>query len=233
MRLCVIPARGGSKRIPRKNIKEFFGQPIISYSIKVAIASKCFDRVIVSTDDAEIAEVAKSFGADVPFMRSKQLSNDYVGTGSVTKHAIEWLESQGQSVSDVCCLYATAPFVQADAINKAYQQMTLEKADYCFTVTNFVFPIQRAIKITENNRLDMFYPSNYAHRSQDLEDAWHDAGQFYWGKAEAFKQQKIIFSKYSTPYILPSYLVQDIDTLEDWKRAELMYQVLKQVEEID
>ena len=111
--------------------------------------------------------------------------------------------------------------------------MTLEKADYCFTVTNFVFPIQRAIKITENNRLDMFYPSNYAHRSQDLEDAWHDAGQFYWGKAEAFKQQKIIFSKDSTPYILPSYLVQDIDTLEDWKRAELMYQVLKQVGQID
>ena len=233
MRLCVIPARGGSKRIPRKNIKEFFGQPIISYSIKVAIASKCFDRVIVSTDDAEIAEVAKSFGADIPFMRSKQLSDDYVGTGSVSKHAIEWCESQGQAVSDVCCLYATAPFVQAGAINKAYQQMTLEKADYCFTVTNFVFPIQRAIKITENNRLDMFYPSNYAHRSQDLEDAWHDAGQFYWGKAEAFKQQKIIFSKDSTPYILPSYLVQDIDTLEDWKRAELMYQVLKQVGQID
>lgn len=233
MRLCVIPARGGSKRIPRKNIKEFFGQPIISYSIKVAIASKCFDRVIVSTDDYEIAEVAKSFGADIPFMRSKQLSDDYVGTGLVTKHAIEWFESQGKAISDVCCLYATAPFVKADAINKAYQQMTLEKADYCFTVTNFVFPIQRAIKITENNRLDMFYPSNYTLRSQDLEDAWHDAGQFYWGKAEAFKQKKIIFSKDSTPYILPSYLVQDIDTLEDWKRAELMYQILKQVGEID
>ena len=118
-------------------------------------------------------------------------------------------------------------------INEAYEQMTLEKADYCFTVTNFVFPIQRAIKITENNRIEMFYPSNYAHRSQDLEDAWHDAGQFYWGKAEAFKQQKIIFSKDSTPYVLPSYLVQDIDTLEDWKRAELMYQVLKQVGQID
>ncbi|MDC0893232.1 pseudaminic acid cytidylyltransferase [Pseudomonadales bacterium] len=233
MRICVIPARGGSKRIPRKNIKEFFGQPIISYSINVAIASKIFDRVIVSTDDAEIAEVAKSFGADIPFMRSKELSDDFVGTGSVTKDAIEWFESQGQAVSDVCCIYATAPFVQADAINKAYQQMTREKADYCFTVTNFVFPIQRAIKITEDNRLDMFYPSNYALRSQDLEDAWHDAGQFYWGKAEAFKQQKIIFSKDSTPYILPSYLVQDIDTREDWKRAELMYQVLKQAGEID
>jgi pseudaminic acid cytidylyltransferase len=232
MRLCVIPARGGSKRIPRKNIKDFFGQPIISYSIKVAIASKCFDRIIVSTDDAEIAEVAKSFGAEIPFMRSKQLSDDYIGTGSVTKHAIEWFEAQGQAVSEVCCLYATAPFVQIGAINQAYEQMTLEKADYCFAVTNFVFPIQRAIKITENNRLDMFYPDNYAARSQDLEDACHDAGQFYWGRAEAFKQEKIIFSKDSTPYILPRYLVQDIDTLEDWKRAELMYQVLKRVGEI-
>jgi pseudaminic acid cytidylyltransferase len=232
MRLCVIPARGGSKRIPRKNIKDFFGQPIISYSIKVAIASKCFDRIIVSTDDAEIAEVAKSFGAEIPFMRSKELSDDYIGTGSVTKHAIEWFEAQGQAVSEVCCLYATAPFVQIGAINQAYEQMTLEKADYCFAVTNFVFPIQRAIKITENNRLDMFYPDNYAARSQDLEDACHDAGQFYWGRAEAFKQEKIIFSKDSTPYILPRYLVQDIDTLEDWKRAELMYQVLKRVGEI-
>ena len=226
MRLCVIPARGGSKRIPRKNIKNFFGQPIISYSIKVAIASKCFDRIIVSTDDAEIAEVAKLFGAEVPFMRSKQLSDDYVGTGSVTKHAIEWFESQGQAVSDVCCIYATAPFVQADAINKAYQQMMLEKADYCFAVTNFVFPIQRAIKITENKRIEMYYPNSYAHRSQDLEGAWHDAGQFYWGKAEAFKQQKIIFSKYSTPYILPRYLVQDIDTLEDWQNAEVMFKAI-------
>ena len=121
MRLCVIPARGGSKRIPRKNIKEFFGQPIISYSINVAIASKCFDRVIVSTDDAEIAEVAKSFGADIPFMRPKQLSDDYVGTGSVTKHAIEWFESQGQAVSDVCCIYATAPLIQKDDLIKAHK----------------------------------------------------------------------------------------------------------------
>jgi N-acylneuraminate cytidylyltransferase len=233
MRLCVIPARGGSKRIPRKNIKEFYGQPIISYSIKAARASKCFDRIIVSTDDAEIAEVAKSFGADVPFLRPKHLSDDYAGTGAVTKHAIEWFEAKGHAISDVCCIYATAPFVQSESIAKAHLKMEQEKADYCFTVTNFAAPIQRALKITKNNRLDMFYPEAYVQRSQDLDEAWHDAGQFYWGKSAAFKQQKIIFSEDSTPYVLESYLVQDIDTLEDWKRAELMYQVLKEAKEID
>jgi len=229
MKLCVIPARGGSKRIPYKNIKEFYGRPIISYSIQAAFASECFDRIIVSTDDAEIAEVAKSYGAEIPFIRPKQLSDDYVGTGAVTKHAIEWFESNGHILSEVCCIYATAPFVQAEAINKAYTQMMVEKADYCFAVTNFVAPIQRAIKITEDNRIDMFFPSAYARRSQDLEEAWHDAGQFYWGKADAFKEQKIIFSEDATPYILPPYLVQDIDTLEDWTRAELIYQILEKV----
>ncbi|MEK9532812.1 MAG: pseudaminic acid cytidylyltransferase [Alphaproteobacteria bacterium] len=232
MKLCVIPARGGSKRIPRKNIKDFFGLPIIAYSIKAAITSKCFDKVIVSTDDAEIADIAKSFGAEIPFMRSKRLSDDYTGTGEVIKHAIEWFESKGHTVSDVCCVYATAPFLQADSINNAYKQMVREKADFCFSVTNFGFPVQRAIKITENNRIDMFFPHNYAARSQDLEEAWHDAGQFYWGKAESFRQQKILFSKDSTPYTLPAYLVQDIDTIADWRRAEYMYQALKQVGEV-
>ena len=209
------------------------GQPIISYSIEVAIASKCFDRVIVSTDDSEIAEVAKSFNADVPFVRPKPLADDFAGTGAVMKHAIEWFESVGLPVSHACCIYATAPFIQTVAIAKAYQQFIGENADYCFTVTNFPAPIQRAIKITENNRLDMFFPDNYSDRSQDLEDAWHDAGQFYWGKAEAFKQQKLLFSRDSTPFILPPHLVQDIDTPEDWKRAEIAYQVLKQLGEID
>jgi pseudaminic acid cytidylyltransferase len=227
MRLCVIPARGGSKRIPRKNIKFFFGQSMIGYSIKAAIASECFDKVIVSTDDQEIAEVAKSFGAEVPFMRPDELANDYTATIPVIKHAIEWFDDQGQPPSEVCCLYATAPLIQEDSIREAYKKMKQEKADYCFTVTSFAFPIQRAIKITVENRIEMFYPEHFETRSQDLEESYHDAGQFYWGKAEAFKQQKPLFSKSSTPYILSRHLVQDVDTPEDWKRAELMYEVLK------
>ena len=227
MRLCIIPARGGSKRIPRKNIKEFLGQPVIAYSIKAAIDSQCFDKVIVSTNDAEIAEVAKSFGASVPFMRPDELADDYASTIPVVKHAIEWFDDQGQSPSEVCCLYATAPFVRASTIRKAYEQMQSAQADYCFTVTSFAFPIQRAIKITAENRVEMLYPEHLETRSQDLEESYHDAGQFYWGKAEAFKQQKPLFSKSATPYILPRYLVQDIDTLEDWKKAELMYKTIK------
>ena len=233
MRLCVIPARGESKRIPRKNIKDFFGQPMIAYSIKAALKSNFFDQVIVSTDDAEIAEVAKYFGASVPFVRPDELANDYTGTVPVVKHAIEWFDDQGQSPSEVCCLYATAPFVRAGTIKRAYEQMQSTQADYCFTVTSFAFPIQRALKVTAKNRIEMFYPEHLETRSQDLEESYHDAGQFYWGKAEAFKQQKPLFSKSATPYILPRHLVQDVDTLEDWKRAELMYQVLKKSGELD
>ena len=226
MNICVIPARGGSKRIPRKNIKEFNGKPIIAYSIEAALKSNCFDQVIVSTDDAEIAEVAKSFGASVPFMRPDELANDYANTIPVVKHAIEWFDDQVQAPSEVCCLYATAPFVRASTIRKAYEQMQSTQADYCFTATSFAFPIQRAIKVTAENQVEMFYPEYLETRSQDLEDSYHDAGQFYWGKAEAFKQQKSIFSKSATPYILPRYLVQDIDTLEDWEKAELMYKII-------
>jgi pseudaminic acid cytidylyltransferase len=233
MKLCVIPARGGSKRIPRKNIKSFCGQAMIGYSIKAALDSQCFDQVIVSTDDAEIADVAKSFGVSAPFVRPDELANDYTATMPVIKHAIEWFDDQEQSPSEVCCLYATAPFVSAGTIEKAYDQMQSTQADYCFTTTSFSFPIQRAIKITEDNRIEMFYPEHFETRSQDLEESYHDAGQFYWGKAEAFKQQKPLFSKGATPYILPRHLVQDIDTPEDWKRAELMYQVLMKNGELD
>ena len=227
MKLCIIPARGGSKRIPRKNIKSFCGQALIGYSIKAALESKCFDQVIVSTDDTEIAKVAQNFGAIAPFVRPDSLSNDYTSTISVIRHAIEWFDDQNQLPLEVCCLYATAPFVTSNAIQMSYDQMQQTQADYCFTVTSFAFPIQRAFKITEENRLEMFYPENLEKRSQDLEESYHDAGQFYWGKADSFRQNKTLFSKAATPYILPRYLVQDIDTPEDWRRAELMYQVLK------
>ena len=228
MNICVIPARGGSKRIPRKNIKEFNGKPIIAYSIETALKSNCFDQVIVSTDDDEIAEVAKKYGAQVPFLRPDELSNDYAGTIPVIKHAIEWMEDNKSSVENVCCLYATAPFIQSQTISQAYQQLRNLKADYCFSVTSFVFPIQRAIKIVEKNKVSMFYPEHFNTRSQDLEEAYHDAGQFYWGKAQAFKDELPIFTEVATPYILPRYLVQDIDTPEDWIRAEAMYRALQE-----
>lgn len=226
MRLAIIPARGGSKRIPRKNIKDFFGKPMIAYSIEAALRSDCFDRVIVSTDDPEIAQVAKTFGAEVPFMRPDELANDHAGTTPVIKHAIEWFEEQGKKPTEVCCLYATAPFVQPQTIRQAYEQLQQTQADYCFTVTSFATPIQRAIKLTQDKRVEMFYPEYFNTRSQDLEEAYHDAGQFYWGKAEAFKQLKLLFSEHASPFILPRYLVQDIDTLEDWVRAELLFRLI-------
>jgi len=228
MNICVIPARGGSKRIPRKNIKEFNGKPIIAYSIEAALKSNCFSQVIVSTDDDEISEVAKKYGALVPFVRPDELSNDYAGTIPVIKHTIEWMEDNNNYIENVCCLYATAPFIQSKIISKAYQQLQDSNSDYCFSVTSFTFPIQRAIKLTAENRINMFNPENFEIRSQDLEDAYHDAGQFYWGKAKAFKDELPMFSKVATPFILPRYLVQDIDTMEDWVRAEAMHRVLQE-----
>ncbi|AXE61684.1 pseudaminic acid cytidylyltransferase [Candidatus Thioglobus sp. NP1] len=230
MNICVIPARAGSRRIPRKNIKEFNGKPIIAYSIEAALKSNCFSQVIVSTDDDEITEVAKKYGAHVPFVRPDELSNDYVGTIPVIKHTIEWMEDNNNYIENVCCLYATAPFIQSKIISKAYQQLKNSSADYCFSVTSFAFPIQRAIRIVQDNKVDMFYPEHFNSRSQDLEEAFHDAGQFYWGKAQAFKAELPLFSEVATPYVLPRYLVQDIDTMEDWKRAEAMYRVLQETE---
>jgi len=230
MNICVIPARGGSKRIPRKNIKAFNGKPIIAYSIEAALESNCFDQVIVSTDDNEIAEVARTYGAKVPFIRPAKLSNDYAGTIPVIKHTIEWLEGHNNTIDNVCCLYATAPFIQSQTISKAFQQLLESKSDYCFSVTSFAFPIQRSIKITQDNKVNMFYPENFNVRSQDLEEAYHDAGQFYWGKAQAFKDELPIFSETASPYILPRYLVQDIDTMEDWIRAEAMHRVLQETD---
>ena len=230
MNICVIPARAGSRRIPRKNIKEFNGKPIIAYSIEAALKSNCFSQVIVSTDDDEISEVAKKYGAHVPFVRPDELSNDYVGTIPVIKHTIEWMEDNNNYIENVCCLYATAPFIKSKIISKAYQQLKNSSADYCFSVTSFAFPIQRAIRIVQDNKVDMFYPEHFNTRSQDLEEACHDAGQFYWGKAQAFKAELPLFSEVATPYDLPRYLVQDIDTMEDWIRAEAMHKVLQETE---
>ena len=224
MNIAVIPARGGSKRIPRKNIKEFCGKPMIAYSIEAARKSECFDKIIVSTDDEEIAEVAKRYGAEVPFMRPLELSDDFTPTIPVIAHAIDNCGEILKDIKAVCCIYATAPFVNATYIQKAYEKLLTCKASYCFSATTFPFPIQRAFKM--DNGVEMFYPEYFNTRSQDLEEAYHDAGQFYWGTPNAWRTNEIIFAPHSEAVILPRYLVQDIDTMEDWQRAELMYKAL-------
>lgn len=223
---AIIPARGGSKRIPRKNIKPFNGKPMIAWSIDAAIASGCFDRIIVSTDDDDIADVARSYGAEVPFIRPKNLSDDLTGTMPVIAHAIELLAGHGTKVNDVCCIYATAPFVRAKDLSRGLELLQDSKADFAFAVTSFPYPIQRAIRISPENRVEMFEPRHYNTRSQDLEEAWHDAGQFYWGKASSWVAGKPVFQMDSIPVILPRYRVQDIDTPEDWQRAEYMARIL-------
>ena len=229
MNICVIPARGGSKRIPRKNIKFFNGKPIIAYSIETALASSCIDQVIVSTDDKKISEVAKEYGAQVPFIRPEKLSTDYMTTAPVISHAVEWMETHGNPIDAVCCLYGTAPFVQTEIISDAYEKFKDMNADFCFSVTSFPFPIQRALRISKSNKVDMFQPEHLNTRSQDLEEAYHDAGQFYWGTKKAFRSDATILSGVVIPYVLPRHLVQDIDTLEDWKRAEIMHKVMQKM----
>ncbi|WP_333473610.1 pseudaminic acid cytidylyltransferase [Limnohabitans radicicola] len=223
----MIPARGGSKRIPRKNIKHFAGKPMIAWSIEAALQSGCFDRVLVSTDDKEIADIAQFFGAEVPFVRPPELSDDQTGTTPVMAHAILWQGENGVPAVDVCCIYATAPFIQSQDIQSGLAQLHSSGADYAFSVTSYAFPIQRAIRITSEQRVEMFQPDHFHTRSQDLEEAWHDAGQFYWGKAAAWLAQTPVFSKYSCPVYLPRHRVQDIDTPEDWIRAEWMFRAWK------
>lgn len=226
MKLAVIPARGGSKRIPRKNIKPFCGKPMIAWSIEAALDSGCFDRVIVSTDDEEIAQLSRSIGAEAPFLRPAELSGDHVGTIPVIAHAIRWQNSNGIEVQQACCLYATAPFVRSADLQAGLEKLNGAGADYAFSVTSYAFPIQRAIRITPNQRVEMFQPEHFNTRSQDLEETWHDAGQFYWGTAKAWLQGNPIFSHMSVPIVLPRSRVQDIDTPEDWERAELMFKAL-------
>lgn len=226
-RVAIIPARGGSKRIPRKNVKSFCGKPIIAWSIEAAIASGCFDKIIVSTDDQEIADVAEQWGAEVPFIRPNDLSDDYSGTLPVIRHAVQWLDDHKLTVDYACCIYATAPFVSADDIQQGYQLIQQADSSYAFSVTSYAFPIQRAIRIMENGRMAMFNPEHFQTRSQDLEEAWHDAGQFYWGSTEAWLQEKPIFGEDSVPVKLPRYRVQDIDTPEDWARAEWIFKAMQ------
>jgi pseudaminic acid cytidylyltransferase len=226
MNICVIPARGGSKRIPKKNIKDFLGKPIVAYSIEVALNSKLFDKVIVSTDDESIAKVAKEYGAEVPFFRPEELSDDFTGTADVVKHTINWFLEQDVEIDYVCCIYATAPFVKQQYLEKGFEKLKCSGKLFAFSVVSFAYPIQRAIKI-KRDKISMFYPQYLTYRSQDLDESYHDAGQFYWGTPEAFLNDEKVFSEKSIPIVIPRHLAQDIDTLEDWHNAELMYKAAK------
>jgi N-acylneuraminate cytidylyltransferase len=227
MRIAIIPARGGSKRILRKNIKKFAGKPMITRSILAAQESGLFDHIVVSTDDEEIAEVSMSVGADVPFLRPRELADDYVATRPVVNHAILEVTKLYGSPVFVCCIYATAPFMRASDLQEGLRLLVTHQADFAFTVTSFAYPIQRALRLMPTRGLTMFYPEYKESRSQDLEDAYHDAGQFYWGTAEAFLANRSSFSESSVPIILPRHRVHDIDTEEDWRRAELMFKALE------
>lgn len=225
MNIAIIPARGGSKRIPRKNIRDFCGHPILKYSIDAAQRSGLFDKIIVTTDDAEIAEVAKSYNVEVPFLRPKNLSDDFATTSAVVSHALKWLKDAGEKYEFVCTIYATAPFLSSAYILKGYSVLKASSATNAFSATASPYPIQRMFKINEQERCEMFFPENFESRSQDLEEAYHDAGQFYWSRIRDYAKETM-FGWSSIPVILPSYLVQDIDSEEDWIRAELMYKVL-------
>lgn len=225
--VAIIPARGGSKRIPKKNIKTFAGEPIISYSIKAAQEANLFDRIIVSTDSGEIAETAISYGVEVPFIRPVELADDFTGTVPVLLHTLNWLEEHGFAAEYFCCIYATAPFIRPEFLIKGFSLLKKKRAATAFSVTTFPYPIFRALKIGTNGRIEMFWPEHENSRSNDLPEAYLDAGQFYWGDTEKFIRKKAFFSSEALPVVIPRYLVQDIDTPEDWETAEKMYSALQ------
>jgi N-acylneuraminate cytidylyltransferase len=227
--VAVIPARGGSKRIPRKNVRPFCGRPMIAHPIRAALESGCFARVIVSTDDAEIAEVARAHGAETPFVRPAELSDDQTGTNEVVAHALRWLGARGAAPETAACLYATAPFLEPEDIRRGQALLAEPGRRFAVTVTTFAFPIQRAVRRTPEGGLAPFDAQAIRQRSQDLEEAWHDAGALYWGRSDAFLSGEPLFAPHTAPIPLPRHRVQDIDTLEDWQRAELMYRCLQEM----
>lgn len=228
MALCVIPARGGSKRIPNKNKRSFHGKPMICWSIEAAQKAGCFDQIIVSTDSDEIAGIAMAAGASVPFQRPASLADDHTPTMAVVNHAVNWVWQQNAGLNrpdmPVCCLYATAPFVTSTDIESGLE--LLSDVDFVIPVTTYAHPIQRAVRVNKSGKLEMFNPTSYALRSQDLEEAWHDCGQFYWGSASAWAKEVSPYSVRSAPLQIPRWRVQDIDTEEDWVRAEQLFKIL-------
>ena len=222
MNACIIPAREGSKRIPKKNIRDFCGKPIIAYSIEAAKEAELFERIIVSTDSEEIGGVARASGAEVPFIRSAELSDDFTGTDAVIIHALEWLKQAGNLPDFACCVYATAPFIRSEDLREGLKVLKEEAAANAFSVTSYAFPILRAQKINDRGLLEMQWPEHRNSRSQDLPEFCHDAGQFYWTRVARYLENHSLYTE-ARPVFIPRYRVQDIDSEEDWQRAELMY----------
>jgi len=218
--LCIIPARGGSKRIPRKNIKDFLGKPIIAYSIEIARTSNLFDEIVVSTDDEEIADISRKFGANVPFMRSSKNSNDFAVLADVVQEVLDYYKAMGKKIEFACCLLPTAPLIRLEYFMQSFELLKSSNFDSIRPIVKFSYPIQRAIKLSEASKVSFFYPEFAKSRSQDLEEAYHDAGQFYWFRAVTGMK-----SENKGAIIIPELGVQDIDTEEDWKLAELKFQL--------
>jgi N-acylneuraminate cytidylyltransferase len=226
--IAIIPARGGSKRIPRKNIKLFSGKPIIAYSIELASQSGLFDEIMVSTDDDEIAQVAKEFGASVPFLRSAQNANDFATTADVILEVLYAYETRGQHFDFACCIYPTSPLLKSTSLHDGFELLLNQSYDTVFPVVAFSYPIWRSLKVApENGKVEMFWPENKHKRSQDLPKAYHDAGQFYWLNVHTFLNEPLLYSSNSGVIELSEVEVQDIDTLVDWQLAELKVQLLK------
>jgi len=227
--IAIIPARGGSKRIPRKNIKEFLGKPIIAYSIEAALKSELFDEVMVSTDDSEIAEIVKKYGAIVPFLRTNKNADDFATTADVLLEVLEEYKKGGKEFDNLCCIYPTAPFVTSQKLKDSFNLMIEKYADSVIPVVKFSYPIQRSFRITNENNLEYIWSENTNKRSQDLEPAYHDAGQFYWTNVESFYKNKNLVTENSIPFILSEMEVQDIDNDIDFKLAEVKYKLIKEI----
>ena len=220
---AVILARGGSKRIKRKNIKIFHGKPMICWVIDMVNKSGLFDKIIVSTDDKEIASLAKLNGADVPFIRPINLSDDFATTNAVMSHAVSWMKDKNWDLESICCFYGTSVFFQTTDLIKGLDVMNEKKWSYVFSVTDFDYSIFRSFRVKKNGSVKMFFPEHYEKRSQDLPLAMHDAAQFYWGTPSAWINEEKIFDKKSYGVKVPRWRVQDIDNEEDWKRAEIIF----------
>ncbi len=223
LNVVIIPARAGSKRIPLKNSRNFCGKPMIAWSIEAAKKSGLFDRILVSTDSNEIGSIARQYGADYSFQRPSELSGDYVHTGPVVLHAIDWLESNQVSPDFVCCLYATAPFVTPTDLLTGYEKIAGGKYEKVLSATTLPYPFQRSFFLREDGSPQMFFPENYHKRSQDLPVAWHDAGQFYWASPKKWRQPAKPFGSETGIVKIPRWRGLDIDTMEDWEMAEAMF----------
>lgn len=221
--IAVITARGGSKRIPRKNIKEFMGKPMLAYAVEAAINSDVFDEVMVSTDDAEIAEVAKKYGANVPFMRSEKTSNDYATTADVLNEVVSEYKNRGKVFDELCCIYPCVPFLTADVLKKAYEKFITSNADRLTPVVKYSFPIQRAFKVNEKGLLEYRELENATKRSQDLEAMYHDVGMFYFYKIDKIDSDEIAMLE------MDETMIQDIDNESDWQMAEMKYRIMYNV----